>query len=217
MKRYFPFAIIAAVLLAALAAGAFIYKSEKTELLRISNTPIPTPSLEPKQTLDSSRGLVTIEEYGDYQCPPCKNVHPVLKSIKAEFGDRVRFIFHHFPLIQIHPHAYIASQAAVAAGFQGRFWEMHDLIYRNQSYWSDASDARPIFIGYARQLGMDTDRFINDLASAQANSIIIDDMKRGQAFGVKATPTVFIDGREIPFEQLTLENLRNEVKKRVRE
>ena len=216
MKRYLPFLIIAAVLLAALAAGALMYKSERAEQLQTSKTPIPTPSFDPSLPRDNSRALVTLEEYGDYQCPPCGNLHPVLKTVKEEFGDRVRFIFHQFPLIQLHPYAYFAAQAAVAAGFQGRFWEMHDMIYRNQSSWSSASDVRPIFIGYARQLGLDTDRFINDLAGTQANAIIVSDLKRGQAFGVKATPTVFIDGREIPFEKLTVDNLRNEIKKRLK-
>ena len=89
------------------------------------------------------------------------------------------------------------------------------MIYRNQSSWSRASDVSPIFIGYARQLGLDTNRFINDMAGTQANAIIVSDLKRGQAFGVKATPTVFIDGREIPFEKLTVDNLRNEIKKRL--
>lgn|SRR5262245_13858417 len=215
MKRYLPFLIIAAVLLTALAAGALMYKSERAEQLQTSKVPIPTPSLDPSLPRDNSRALVTLEEYGDYQCPPCGNLHPVLKTVKEEFGDRVRFIFHHFPLIQLHQYAYFAAQAAVAAGFQGRFWEMHDMIYRNQSSWSSASDVRPIFISYARQLGLDTDRFINDLAGAQANAIIVSDLKRGQAFGVKATPTVFIDGREIPFEKLTVDNLRNEIKKRL--
>jgi len=216
MKRYLPFAIIAAVLVAALTAGALIYQSERAEQLEASKTPIPTPSFDPKEERYNSRGIVTIEEFGDYQCPPCGNAHPILKSIKQEFGDRVRFIFHHFPLIQLHQHAYLASQAAVAAGFQGRFWEMHDLIYQNQAYWSKASDVTPIFIGYARQLGLDTNRFINDLAGAQANAIIVSDIQRGQSFGVKGTPTVFIDGREIPFDDLMkIDNLRNEIKKRL--
>ncbi len=215
MKRYLPFAIIAAVLIAALTAGALIYRAERAEQLPTSTTPLPTPSFDPKQPRDNSRAIVTLEEYGDYECPPCGLVHPRLKAIKEEFGDRIRFIFHHYPLIQLHQHAYIASQAAVAAGFQGRFWEMHDLLYRNQSSWSKASDVHSIFIGYARQLGLDTDRFINDLAGAQANGIIVNDMKRGQAFGVKGTPTVFLDGREILFDDITIDNLRNQIKKRL--
>jgi protein-disulfide isomerase len=215
MKRYLPFAIIAAVLIAAVTTGALIYQSERAEQLQASKTPLPTPSFDPKEPRDNSRGIVTIEEFGDYQCPPCGSVHPVLKSIKAEYGDRVRFIFHHFPLIQIHQHAYLASQAAVAAKFQGRFWEMHDLLYRNQSSWSNASDVGSIFIGYARQLGLDTGRFINDLTGVQTNAIIASDMQRGQAYGVKGTPTVFIDGREIEFKNITIDNLRNEINKKL--
>ncbi|MCI0339140.1 MAG: DsbA family protein [Acidobacteria bacterium] len=209
MKRYLPFAIIAAVLVIAILAGALMYRTKQPP---ISTTPVPTPSLDPNQARTNNRTAVTLEEFGDYQCPPCGTLHPVLKTIKDEFGDRVQFSFRHFPLVQIHQHAVAASQAAVAAGLQGRFWEMHDLLYKNQSVWSSATDARPIFLSYARQLGLNVDLFVNDMGGNRANTIVASDLRRGQALGVNSTPTVFINGREIPFEELKIDNLRKEIR-----
>jgi protein-disulfide isomerase len=204
MKRYLPFAIIAVVLLMAILAGAVMYRSSA-----------PQTSTAPPPAQGKTSGIVVLEEFGDYQCPPCGNLHPVLKTIKEEFGDRIQFIFHHFPLMQIHPHALSASQAAVAAGFQGRFWEMHDLIYKNQSAWSSATNAQPYFLSYARQLGIDVSRFMNDIANPRTTAIIQSDLQRAQSLRVNSTPTVFIDGREIPFKNLTLDNLRSEIRSRL--
>jgi protein-disulfide isomerase len=209
MKRYLPFAIIAAVLLMAILAGAVMYRSSAPPT---STAPPPTPGTDNQ---GKTPGIVVLEEFGDYQCPPCGNLHPVLKTIKEEFGDRIQFVFHHFPLMQIHPHALSASQAAVAAGFQGRFWEMHDLIYKNQSAWSGAPNAQPYFLSYARQLGIDVSRFMNDIANPRTIAIIQSDLQRAQSLRVNSTPTVFIDGREIPFKNLTLDNLRNEIRSRL--
>jgi protein-disulfide isomerase len=212
MKRYLPFAIIAAVLLMAILAGALMYQSSAPQT---STAPPPTPGADTPTAQDKRAGTIMLEEFGDYQCPPCGNLHPVLKTIKEEFGDRIQFVFHHFPLMQIHPHALAASQAAVAAGFQWRFWEMHDLIYKNQSAWSSATDAQPFFLSYARQLGIDVSRFMNDAANPRTIAIIQSDLQRGQTLGVNSTPTVFIDGREVPFKNLTLDNLRNEIRSRL--
>jgi protein-disulfide isomerase len=213
MKRYLPFAIIAAALITALIVGAVMYQSSAPQTS--ATPPPPTPGTTPVSDPGKPPGTITLEEFGDYQCPPCGNLHPTLKTIKEEFGDRIKFVFHHFPLQQIHPHAYPAAQAAVAAGFQGRFWEMHDLIYKNQLAWSSAADVQPFFLSYARQLGIDINRFMNDAANPRTFAIINSDLQRGQSLGVNSTPTVFIDGREIPFKSLTLDNLRNEIRSRL--
>lgn len=212
MKRFLPFAIIAAVLLVALVAGVLFYQSKTTTQTAV--TPLPTPGggLPPRE---KTPGIITLEEFGDYQCPPCGHLFPILKTIKEEYGDRIKFTFHHFPLIQIHPHALAAAQAAVAAGFQGRFWEMHNLIYQNQAAWSSAADVKPYFIDYARQAGVDVNKFLNDIVSTRTTAVISADVQSGQARGVNSTPTVFIDGREIPYKDLTLDNLRHEIRSRL--
>ncbi|MBO0720238.1 MAG: thioredoxin domain-containing protein [Blastocatellia bacterium] len=212
MKRFLPFAIIAAVLLGALVGGYLFYQSKNKTQTAVMPLPAPGGGLPPRE---KTPGVITLEEYGDYQCPPCGRLFPILKTIKEEYGDRIKFVFHHFPLIQLHPHALAAAQAAVAAGFQGRFWEMHNLIYQNQTTWSSAADAKPYFIEYARQAGVDVSKFLNDIGSTRTNAVISADLQSGQARGVNSTPTVFIDGREIPYKDLTLDNLRQEIRNRL--
>jgi len=212
MKRYLPFVIIAAVLVAALGAGALLFRSTQPQ-----PTTTPAPAGSPAATTDvaTTKGVVTIEEFGDYQCPPCGSLHPILKTLKSEYGNRIKFIFYHFPLTQIHKHALEASYAAAAAGLQGKFWEMHNLLYENQSVWSEVGDFRPVAINFARQLGLDTARFMKDMDGLKVMALISADEQRANALGVNSTPTVFIDGRIVPNDNLTLEKLREEINRRL--
>jgi len=232
MKRYLPFVIIAGVLIAALAGGAVYWRSaNKTPeqpFTEASPTPtqpatgnaaqIPSPTSDtgPKSAPAGPGGLhvrgganakVTLEEYGDYQCPPCGALSPELKSIEKEYGDQIRFVFRHYPL-QIHKHAFVAAHAAEAASLQGHFWEMHDIIYQNQMSWSVAEDARPIFIQYARMLKLDVDRFTRDIDSPEVASAALADLERGKSAGVEGTPTVLINGRQLRPEVVTPDGLR---------
>jgi protein-disulfide isomerase len=145
MKRYLPFVIIAAVLVAAVGAGFLMFRSSQPQ-----PPAAPTPAGDSRATSDgpASKGVVTIDEYGDYQCPPCGGLHPILKTLKGEYGGRIQIAFHHFPLTQLHPHALEASYAAAAAGLQGKFWEMHNLLYENQPLWSQIGDFRPILLDF---------------------------------------------------------------------
>jgi protein-disulfide isomerase len=101
---------------------------------------------------------VTLLEYGDYECPYCGMAYPITRAIEQEMGDTMRFVFRHFPLTTVHPHAALAAEAAEAAGAQGKFWPMHDTLYENQQ----ALDP-PHLLAYAEALGLDTDRFSSDL------------------------------------------------------
>jgi protein-disulfide isomerase len=125
-----------------------------------------------------------------------------------EFGDQLRITFREFPLVPTHQHALAAASAAEAAGLQGKFWEMHDLIYENQKSWHEAFDIRPIFEGYAKQIGLNIERYKVDVNSSAVAERIFQDGKRGHSLGVKGTPTVFLNGREVPFESLPAEKLR---------
>ena len=107
-----------------------------------------------------------------------------------------------------HQHALAAASAAEAAGLQGKFWEMHDLIYENQKSWHETFDVRPIFEGYAKQIGLNIERYKADVNSSAVAERIFQDGKRGHSLGVKGTPTVFLNGREVPFESLPAEKLR---------
>jgi len=128
--------------------------------------------------------------------------------MEREFGPRLQVIFREFPLVPTHPHALAAARAAEAAGLQRKFWEMHDLLYENQKAWHDAFDVRPIFESYATRIGLDLEQFRKDNTNEIVERRIFLDGKRAHALGVKGTPTVFLNGREVPFESLAPEKLR---------
>jgi protein-disulfide isomerase len=130
-----------------------------------------------------------------------------LKTLEKEYGDQMRFVFRHFPL-QGHKHAFIAAHAAEAAGKQGRFWEMHDMIYQNQLSWSPAPDARPVFLQYARDLNLDIDRFTRDMDSPEVATRVMADYDRGSSLGVNGTPAIFINGRQMNPNVVTPDGLR---------
>jgi protein-disulfide isomerase len=225
MKRYLPFAIIAGVLVIALAGGAVLWRSSQqtptqpftqptptaTAPQATPNNPTVTPTVPAGPDNAHSRGgttaKVTLEEYGDYQCPPCGLLFPDLKTLEKEYGDQIRFVFRQFPL-QMHQHAFAAAHAAEAAGLQGHFWEMHDMLYQNQLSWSVAEDVRPVFLQYARMLGLDVERFTRDMDSKEVADRVEADIVRGKALGVEGTPTVFINGRQLRPEVVTLAGLR---------
>ena len=212
MKRYLPFVIIVAALAAAVGAGVWMFRSAQPK-----SAPTPAPTGSPVASLNStgSKGVVIIEEFGDYQCPPCGSLNPIIKTLKSEYGDRIRVVFRHFPLTSIHKHALDASYAAAAADLQGKFWEMHDLLYENQSAWSDVGDFRPIALNYARRIGLDIQRFTQDMDGLKVMSRVASDEQRANALSVNSTPTVFVDGRLIPNNDLTLEGLRKEINQRL--
>jgi protein-disulfide isomerase len=207
MKRDLPFVIIAAVLVAAVGGGFMMFRSAQPQ-----SPTTPTPA---GGSVATSKGVVTIDEYGDYQCPPCGALHPIIKTLKGEYGDRIQFAFHHFPLTQIHSHALDASYAAAAAGLQGKFWEMHNLLYEKQSEWSEVGDFRPIALEFARKIGLDLPRFTRDIDGIQVVTIISEDMQRGALLGVSGTPTVFINGQLIHSDNFSTEGLRKEINRRL--
>jgi protein-disulfide isomerase len=212
MKRYLPFVIIAAVLVAAVGAGYLMFNSSQTQ---------PSATLPPAAGSGAtpggavSKGAVVIDEFGDYQCPPCGSLHPLLKTLKSEYGDRLQINFHHFPLVQIHSHALEAAYAAASASLQGKFWEMHNLLYENQSAWSQVGDFNPLLLDYARQAGLDVSRFTRDMNGLQVMKIVSEDGRRAEAAGVNSTPTVFINNQLIPNDKLTPEGLRKEINQRL--
>jgi protein-disulfide isomerase len=132
---------------------------------------------------------VTLAEYGDYECPYCGMAHPVVKRAQRELGKQLRFVFRNFPLSEAHPHAQIAAQAAEAAGAQGRFWEMHDMIFEHQ----DALEVEDL-IGYAKSLGLDAVRIARDLEAGTYVKRVRDDFRSGVKSGVNGTPTFFVNG-----------------------
>lgn len=132
---------------------------------------------------------VTLVEYGDYECPYCGQAFLIVKKLQEELGDAFRLVFRHFPLSQIHPHALGAAYAAEAAGYQDKFWQMHDLLFLNQTNLGEED-----LIHYAQRLNLDMDRFVADMESDKVQKRVKEDFWSGVQSGVNGTPTFFING-----------------------
>ncbi len=155
---------------------------------------------------------VTLVEYGDYECPYCGQAYPIIKDLQKKVGIKLKLVFRNFPLSEVHPHALHAACSAEAAAQQGKFWQMHDLLFENQNALED-QDLQV----YARELNLDIKQFIKDMRSQQVISKIKNDFMSGVKSGVNGTPTFFInehrhDGSyELDF---LLEAVKSEMKKK---
>lgn len=147
---------------------------------------------------------VELIEYGDYQCPACGQYYPIVKQLQSTYADKISFRFANFPLVQIHKNAMAGARAAEAASLQGKFWEMHDLLYENQTAWSEASNLTPFFDQYANQLGLDLAKFRTDQASSAVLNTINADVGQVQALGGTGTPTFVLQGKRIDDNPKTL-------------
>jgi Na+:H+ antiporter, NhaA family len=220
MKRFLPLLIIAVVLVATVAATWMLLRSQKPGNSTNNASPTPSadaPGADPPYVRGNPKAPVTVEEFADFQCPSCGYYYPELKKIETEFGENLRVIFRERPLVPPHEHALLAAQAAEAAGLQGRFWEMHDKLYENQTTWSVATDLVPIFVDYAKQIGLDPDRFMKDLNGEAVAARIFQDGKRAHVFNVNTTPTFFVNGKEAKDDQWKPEGLREMIKQALRE
>src|SRR5256714_1717723 len=200
MKRYLPFIIVICVALLAVGGGAFLYRTKRAAnpALKISKTETERPG-ESVHVLGPADAAVTLEEFGDFQCPPCGKVSEPINQLQKQYNLRV--IYREFPLA-IHAHAKEAAFAAEAAGRQGRFWPMHDLLFREQAVWSNSADARALFNAYAGMLQLDLDRFKRDMDSSEVQRQVELDQHRGTAIGVKNTPTIFVNNEALTSEQM---------------
>ena len=143
----------------------------------------------------TSTAKVTIVEFGDYQCPACGEAEPIIKQVIAEYASSsdFNFVFRNFPLPQ-HPNAQIAAEAAEAAGAQGKFWQMHDLLYANQNDWASSATPITFFVQYATTLGLNVTKFKSDVESSAYQNSINDDQSAGNAINVQRTPSIYING-----------------------
>ena len=213
-KSPLPLFIIGGVLVVALIAGVILIGSNRKDAGGgASGQPGPAAAQQideqaskaaPGAQLTQARGPenapVIIEEFGDYQCPSCAMLHPVIHKIENDYGNRVRVIFRQYPL-PMHRNASLAARAAVAASLQGHFWPMHDNLYERQGEWSELPDPRPKFTEYAQRIGLDVGRFRTDLESREVGALIFEDMKRANALRISGTPTIILNGRILTAEQ----------------
>jgi protein-disulfide isomerase len=149
-----------------------------------------TPAVtERDHAAGSKTAALTLVEYGDFECPYCRQAFPIVKELQREVGDRLRFVFRNFPLTKIHAHAEHAAEAAEAAGAQGAFWQMHDRLFERQFALDDDN-----LVEYAAELGLDADKLRGALAAGTYRSRVRDDFMSGVKSGVNGTPTFFING-----------------------
>lgn len=142
-------------------------------------------------------GKVTLVEFGDFQCPACAAYEPIVRQVTEANADTLKVVFKHYPLVQIHANALLSAKASEAAALQGKFWEMHDMLYDKQGEWSSNLNARSIFSGYADALGLDRAQFEADLEKVEVQDKILAEYKEGAALGVQGTPTFFLNGKMI--------------------
>lgn len=212
MKRYLPFIIVAVVALVTLGSAAVLYRANKAPVLKISKEQAAAgkEGEESAHIRGNPKAAVTLEEFGDFECPPCAKLAEPLKEIEREYGDRLKVMFHHFPLIN-HRHAREAAHAAEAAGLQGRFWEMHDLLYKEQPVWSKANDVRVLFSSYAGMLGLKLDRFAKDIESEQVKARVAAGETRAKSLGVTNTPTIFVNDTAVNPTSLSPAGIRTAI------
>ncbi|MEO8044017.1 MAG: thioredoxin domain-containing protein [Spartobacteria bacterium] len=208
MRRFVPFLIIALVGLLTVGVATALYRSKMHPAKPVASASANSPAgasshpaaAEKEDDNVHSRGPrnapVTMEVYGDFQCPSCAVATVIVGDMEKKYGDQLRVIFHEFPLA-MHQHAVKAAMAAEAAGLQGHFWEMHDMLYKYQSVWSKSSDPSTFFGAYAESIGLDGGQFAVDAKSPEVQARVISDGDAGVARGVKNTPTIFINGAEV--------------------
>jgi len=174
--------------------GIFVFSGNKSSQTSSSksNPGTLTEHVEGKGTTG-----VTLVEYGDFQCTYCAAYFPTIEQVVAKYGDKIKFQFRNFPLVNLHQNAFAAARAAEAAALQGKFWEMYQLLYQNQSLWSDSSSPMSIYESYAKQLGLNLTRFKSDYASSKVNDLINADKAEGEKLKIQGTPTFFLDGKQV--------------------
>lgn len=208
MKRYLPFVIVVGVALVAFASGAMLYRAKRPQVKSIPDSQsVSAKNENAAHVRGNPEAPVTLEEFGDFQCPPCGQFAAFAEELLKEYDSRLRVVFRNFPLPG-HEHAREAALAAEAAGFQGKFWEMHDTLYKEQSTWSKAPNTRELFESYAGTLGLNMEEFKKDMDSDKAKERVDSDHALGDSLGIKVTPTLFINKRPLETTEKNPEGVR---------
>lgn len=185
----------AALVVVIAGVGAYqVATGPKAELPHKDGT-MSRPLDQSDWTKGSKNPKATLTEYSDFQCPACGAYYPMVEEVFATYKDRISFTYRHFPLPQ-HKNALPAAYAAEAAGAQGKFWEMADMLFKNQNEWSESNDASDIFEGYAKKLGLDMAKYKVEVKSDATKAKVSNDQKSGKLSLIDRTPTFFINGKK---------------------
>lgn len=217
MKRYLPYAIIALVMIATATAGTLLYRAKHARVLALSATTAADnvggkTGAVPAHAHGADHAPVTIEEFADFQCPPCAAVAGLVYNLEQDFPGKLRVVFRQYPL-DVHKNARLAALGAEAAALQGKFWDMHKQLFLKQQEWSKSEDFQPALIGYAKEIGLDPVRFAKDLQSEKAVTRLKQDRERATSLGVTSTPTLFINGKLVSAEGRTPDGFRAAIQK----
>ncbi|MFZ1702542.1 MAG: thioredoxin domain-containing protein [Pyrinomonadaceae bacterium] len=224
-KSNAPLLIIGAVLLVAVLSGWYWYSSgksaprantnsnsstNKATVVKADSIPANAPAgANPPNQAGSPSAAVTLEEFADFQCGSCAAAHPIMNEIKSLYGSRIRFVFRNFPLsIPAHDKSYEAAVAAEAAGMQGKFWDLQNLLFNNQQIWTASPTYKQIWKDYATKIGLDVPKWENDMAGIAAKSRVDADLARGKAIGVNSTPSLYLNGVSVPYTEIKVTNLK---------
>jgi protein-disulfide isomerase len=150
---------------------------------------LAVPVNDRDHSIGPNNAPVTLVEYGDFECPHCGRAFPLVEGVRRYMGEQLRFVYRHFPLVEAHPHAQSAAEAAEAAGVQGRFWEMHHMLFLNQQ----SLEPEDLLL-YATKIGVDAHRVARELGAGVWTKKVRDDFRGGVRSGVNGTPTFFING-----------------------
>jgi protein-disulfide isomerase len=170
------------------------------------------PGAEPVHIRGEPGAAIIVEEFGDFECLPCSLMSPVLEKLEQDYGSRLAVVFREHPL-RMHRYALDAARAAEAAGLQGHFWEMHDLLYRNRAAWVPADYVRPYLNDYATELRLDVDRFKIDIDGEAVAKRIAADQDRGESLGIDRTPVLYVNGQKVPVTDRNDKGLRDAIEK----
>jgi protein-disulfide isomerase len=218
LKRNKVFIIVVIATLVLLLGGIFLFTKNSgnpNQATVNSSLLMPQNAVETSGIVNGNylpatpSATVTLVEFGDYECPACGAYHPLVKQALTDLAGKFNFVFRNFPLTQ-HANAPISSYAVEAAALQGKFWQMHDKIYETQNDWSNSTDARSIFIGYAKDLGLDVTKFTSDIDSAAVKNKVQSDLNDGLTIGINQTPTFYLNG-----QMLNLTGSANEIEQDV--
>lgn len=186
--------------IAAAIIGVFvglIWLGEKQDGSVHQPSPLDSQVSEIDHVVGPDTAVLTLIEYADFQCPTCAVYAPLMEELSAAYPDKLRFVYRYFPLQTIHPNANLSAQAAEAAGKQGKFFEMHDLLFAQQKVWSSLKDPHEQFAAYAQTLGLNVDQFKTDLDSQEIEDRVSADYRSGLAVGIGGTPTFYLNGNPI--------------------
>lgn len=185
--------IIIAIVLALIAFFAYNKYSQVKKL----EAPVNVVTQADDHYVGPANAKVTVVEYADFQCPSCKAFEPIVTSVEAKYGDKVKFVYRYFPLTQIHQNAMLSAIAAEAAGRQNKFWELKKVMFEKQEEWANSLDAEAKILGYAATLGIDVNKMKTDMATAEVKTRVERDMKEAVSIGLQGAPSFIINGQRI--------------------